>query len=121
MGELQIEKTRISNPIDFDRDGKQAGYLRAPLSRNTSGWGVVEIPIISVKNGSGPTPPPPIKIHPLDLAPLLPPPTRIIPSRPVDRGGILGVEYGVHSTHDSPVRTTRQGGGGGGGGGGRKK
>jgi N-alpha-acetyl-L-2,4-diaminobutyrate deacetylase len=52
---LQVEKSRISNPIDFDKNGRQAGYLRAPLSRNTSGWGVVEIPIISVKNGSGPT------------------------------------------------------------------
>ena len=52
---LQVEKSRITNPIDFDRAGRQAGYLRAPLSRNTSGWGVVEIPIISIKNGSGPT------------------------------------------------------------------
>lgn len=51
----QVEKSRISNPIDFDKNGRQAGYLRAPLSRNTSGWGVIEIPIISVKNGAGPT------------------------------------------------------------------
>lgn len=55
MDGLQVEKSRIANPIDFERDGRQAGYLRAPLSRNTSGWGVVEIPVISVKNGSGPT------------------------------------------------------------------
>ena len=55
MAELQVEKSRISNPIDFERNGRQAGYLRAPLSRNTSGWGIVEIPIISIKNGSGPT------------------------------------------------------------------
>ena len=55
MGELQVEKSRISNPIDFDKNGRQAGYLRAPLSRNTAGWGVVEIPIISIKNGKGPT------------------------------------------------------------------
>ena len=39
----------------FDQAGRQAGYLRAPLSRNTSGWGTVEIPIVCVKNGSGPT------------------------------------------------------------------
>jgi predicted deacylase len=52
---LEVDKSRVFNPIDFDRDGRQAGYLRAPLSRNNSGWGVVEIPIISVKNGSGPT------------------------------------------------------------------
>ena len=55
MGALQVERSRISNPIDFDRNGRQAGYLRAPMSRNNAGWGVVEIPIISVKNGSGPT------------------------------------------------------------------
>mgnify|MGYP001171026160 CR=1 FL=1 len=55
MTALQVEKTRVSNPIDFDRNGRQAGYLRAPLSRNGSPWGVVEIPIISVRNGRGPT------------------------------------------------------------------
>ncbi|WP_417603237.1 succinylglutamate desuccinylase/aspartoacylase family protein [Primorskyibacter flagellatus] len=47
--------SRISCPIDFDKDGRQAGYARAPLSRNTAGWGVIEIPIISIKNGTGPT------------------------------------------------------------------
>ncbi|RYE08061.1 MAG: peptidase M14 [Hyphomicrobiales bacterium] len=55
MAALQVEKSRISNPIDFDKDGRQTGYLRAPLSRNTSAWGTIEIPIISIKNGSGPT------------------------------------------------------------------
>jgi predicted deacylase len=55
MAELQVERSRVSNPIDFDRNGRQAGYLRAPLSRNTAGWGIVEIPIVSVKNGTGPT------------------------------------------------------------------
>jgi N-alpha-acetyl-L-2,4-diaminobutyrate deacetylase len=48
-------KSRIQYGVDFDRTGRQAGYLRAPLSRNTSGWGTVEIPIVCVKNGSGPT------------------------------------------------------------------
>ena len=51
----ETAKSRIAGDIDFDRDGRQAGYLRAPLSRNTSGWGIVEIPIIVVKNGTGPT------------------------------------------------------------------
>jgi predicted deacylase len=38
------------------RQGRPAGRLwRAPLSRNTSGWGTVEIPVVAVKNGSGPT------------------------------------------------------------------
>jgi predicted deacylase len=47
--------SRVRCEIDFEAAGRQAGYLRAPLSRNTSGWGVVEIPIVSVKNGPGPT------------------------------------------------------------------
>ena len=48
-------ESRVRCGIDCEASGRQAGYLRAPLSRNTSGWGVVEIPVISVKNGSGPT------------------------------------------------------------------
>jgi predicted deacylase len=47
--------SRIACDIDFGRTGRQAGYLRAPLSRNTSGWGIVEIPIVVVGNGTGPT------------------------------------------------------------------
>lgn len=50
-----VVKSRIQCPVDFDREGRQAAYLRAPLSRNTSGWGAVEIPIIVLKNGKGPT------------------------------------------------------------------
>jgi N-alpha-acetyl-L-2,4-diaminobutyrate deacetylase len=48
-------KSRVRCDIDLDAQGRQAGYLRAPLSRNTSGWGTIEIPIVSVKNGSDPT------------------------------------------------------------------
>jgi len=48
-------RSRIRCDIDFGREGRQATYLRAPLSRNTSGWGTVEIPIVVVKNGEGPT------------------------------------------------------------------
>jgi N-alpha-acetyl-L-2,4-diaminobutyrate deacetylase len=47
--------SRVRCDIDFDRPGRQAGYLRAPESRNTSGWAVVEIPLYVFKHGSGPT------------------------------------------------------------------
>src|SRR5215212_10616507 len=47
--------SRVRLDIDLTAPGRQAGYLRAPLSRNTAGWGTVEVPIVSVKNGSGPT------------------------------------------------------------------
>ncbi|MEQ9814639.1 MAG: succinylglutamate desuccinylase/aspartoacylase family protein [Azospirillaceae bacterium] len=48
-------RSRIHNTVDFTRDGRQAAYLRAPQSRDTAGWGVVEIPIVTVANGAGPT------------------------------------------------------------------
>ncbi len=47
--------SRVQCTVDFDKPGRQAGYLRAPHSRDTSGWGVVEIPIYVLKNGEGPT------------------------------------------------------------------
>ncbi len=47
--------SRIRCDIDFDRPGRQASYLRAPQSRNTSGWGVVEIPVYVFNHGKGPT------------------------------------------------------------------
>lgn len=50
-----VPKSRVISTIDFDRDGRQATYLRAPLSRNASGWGALEIPIVVLKNGKGPT------------------------------------------------------------------
>jgi len=45
----------VIHEIDFEKDGRQAGCLRLPFSRNKAGWGTVEIPICVVKNGSGPT------------------------------------------------------------------
>ncbi len=47
--------SRILCEIDFDRDGRQSGYLQIPQSRDTAGWGIIETPIIVVKNGKGPT------------------------------------------------------------------
>ncbi len=53
--ETESPRSRVVCTLDFDKDGRQAGYCRAPLSRNTAGWGTVEIPIIVVRNGGGPT------------------------------------------------------------------
>ena len=38
MAESRVA-SRIASDVDFDRDGRQASYLRAPLSRNNAGWG----------------------------------------------------------------------------------
>lgn len=48
-------RTRITTDIDFDKNGKQSGFLRVPHSRNDSAWGSILIPIVVCKNGSGPT------------------------------------------------------------------
>jgi hypothetical protein len=47
--------TRISSEVDFDRDGKQQGFLRLPHSVHRSAYGWIAIPIIVIKNGTGPT------------------------------------------------------------------
>ena len=47
--------SRVATEVDFDRDGKQARYLRLPYSTDRSGWGHLLLPIFVVKNGAGPT------------------------------------------------------------------
>lgn len=45
----------VITPIDFDKPGKQQGYLRVPYSHNLGGWANVMVPITTVARGSGPT------------------------------------------------------------------
>jgi N-alpha-acetyl-L-2,4-diaminobutyrate deacetylase len=45
----------VTPTVDFDRDGKQHGFLRLPWSRDDSAWGSIPIPICVIKNGPGPT------------------------------------------------------------------
>jgi uncharacterized protein len=47
--------SRIITDADFERDGKQVADLHVPQAHDDSAWGVVPIPIVVVKNGSGPT------------------------------------------------------------------
>ncbi|MDH3389590.1 MAG: succinylglutamate desuccinylase/aspartoacylase family protein [Gammaproteobacteria bacterium] len=46
---------KVSSTVDFSADGKQHGHLSVPHSRNDSGWGAVHLPIVSIRNGNGPT------------------------------------------------------------------
>lgn len=41
--------------IDFERAGKQVGFLNLPSSVHDDAWGVVRVPLTVIKNGSGPT------------------------------------------------------------------
>lgn len=52
---VEVAPSRVRCDVDFDRPGRQTAYLKAPQSRNASGWGVVEIPIYVFNNGKGPT------------------------------------------------------------------
>jgi len=48
-------RTPVQTDIDFEKEGKQISYLWVPHSRNNSAWGKVLVPIVVIKNGSGPT------------------------------------------------------------------
>jgi len=49
------ERSLIMNEVDFDKDGRQTGFLRLPHSVHRSAYGWIPIPIVSIKNGEGPT------------------------------------------------------------------
>lgn len=52
---MSVEVSPVQTSIDFEKEGKQVGFLRVPHSRNSSAWGKVLLPITAIKNGSGPT------------------------------------------------------------------
>lgn len=45
----------VVNPIDFERDGRQAGHLAIPYSVDRSPYYQIRIPILRLKNGAGPS------------------------------------------------------------------
>jgi N-alpha-acetyl-L-2,4-diaminobutyrate deacetylase len=44
-----------STSIDFDRAGKQVGFINFPHSPHSDAWGATRIPLAVIANGSGPT------------------------------------------------------------------
>ncbi len=50
-----MSQSPVTTEVDFEANGKQVGYLRAPTSTNQSAWGSVLVPVAVVKNGEGPT------------------------------------------------------------------
>jgi len=47
-------RSRLTAEIDFDRDGKQHGFIRLPYSVYRSAYGWIPIPVACIKNGDGP-------------------------------------------------------------------
>ena len=49
------EASPVRTEVDLWAQGKQAGALRVPFSRDDSGWGTIAVPIVVIANGEGPT------------------------------------------------------------------
>lgn len=47
--------TQVWTTIDYDKPGKQIGFLGVPQSDNLAGWATHFLPIAVIQNGSGPT------------------------------------------------------------------
>jgi N2-acetyl-L-2,4-diaminobutanoate deacetylase len=52
---MTLSQSPVSTDIDFEKEGKQISHLRVPYSRNTSAWGAILVPVVTIKHGSGPT------------------------------------------------------------------
>jgi uncharacterized protein len=50
-----VSATQIFTEIDFERTGKQVGWLYLPHSVTRSAYGNIAVPIAVIRNGSGPT------------------------------------------------------------------
>jgi predicted deacylase len=46
--------SRLSADIDFDKEGKQTGFVRLPHSVHRSAYGWIPIPVACIRNGEGP-------------------------------------------------------------------
>ncbi len=51
---MSFSRSRIAPEVDFDREGKQQGFLRIPHSVHRSAYGWLPMPVVSVRNGEGP-------------------------------------------------------------------
>lgn len=52
---LVATEPKVGISIDIEAEGKQFGHLTVPHSRNDSAWGALHLPIVSIRNGDGPT------------------------------------------------------------------
>jgi len=49
-----MAETAIYSTIKLQEEGKHLGYIQLPHSVHRSGYGVIPIPVASIKNGDGP-------------------------------------------------------------------
>ncbi|MFT5064486.1 MAG: putative deacylase [Yoonia sp.] len=51
----QMAGSLITSEVDFEASGKHSGFLRVPNSVHRSAYGWIPVPVVSIKNGDGPT------------------------------------------------------------------
>lgn len=51
---MKFSRSRIAPEVDFDREGRQQGFLRIPHSVHRSAYGWLPMPVASIRNGEGP-------------------------------------------------------------------
>jgi predicted deacylase len=54
-GRRMSDASKIWTRVDFEKDGKQTGWLQLPYSVTRSAYGNIAIPISVIRNGNGPT------------------------------------------------------------------
>ncbi|WP_417436146.1 succinylglutamate desuccinylase/aspartoacylase family protein [Hoeflea sp.] len=52
---MNVTQLAWQTDIDFDKAGKQTGFIRLPYSGHDDAWGVLPVPIAVISNGEGPT------------------------------------------------------------------
>jgi uncharacterized protein len=52
---LDPRRSRLVPEVDFNKDGKQTGFIRLFHSVHASAYGFIPIPIVVIRNGEGPT------------------------------------------------------------------
>lgn len=52
---MRAKRSTIHTEIDYERSGRQVGYLYLPQSPHGDAWGAIPIPIAVLKGGPGPT------------------------------------------------------------------
>lgn len=49
------QRSRVTTSVDFERQGRQNGFLSVPFSQHDSAYGRIQIPVTCIRNGEGPT------------------------------------------------------------------
>jgi predicted deacylase len=51
----RLRPSRITTDVDFERNGRQCDFLSVPISTHQSAYGRIQLPIVCIRNGNGPT------------------------------------------------------------------